>query len=230
GQVIGKSTTVPIISEDTHAQLVALLTDPSRRSNHAGPTPKYLLSGLALCGLCGGVMRRNVGRMDKGKRQPPAYVCGDCYRVRRKQDLVDHLVESVIVARLSMPDAGELFAEGDSSVVDECRQEIAALDAKLDVAAGQFADDAITAEQLKRITAQLRGRREVTEKRMTAAKPRSVLTDVAGEKAAERWAALPLAAKREAVTQLLTVTVLPSGPGRTFDPDLINIEWLNPHT
>lgn len=236
GEIVGKSTTTPILSETTHEQLTALLTDPSRRDNHAGPTNKYLLSGIALCGLCGGRMRRVVGRMTTNrstgvtKRQPPAYQCSECFRVRRKQDAVDAVVEGVIVARLSMPDATELFAQGDSSAVDECRKEIASIDAKLDIAADQFAADSITAAQLKRITGQLRGRREAAEKRLQAAKPRTVLTDVAGEHATKKWAALPLAAKREAVETLLTVTIHASGPGRSFDPSLIEIQWLSDAT
>lgn len=227
GNIVGPATTVPIIDQDTHAQLVALLTDPTRRDNHAGPTPKYLLAGIARCGLCGGRMRRTVGRVEKGKRQPPAYQCSECFRVRRRQDLVDEVVEGVIVARLSRPDAFDLFATGDSKVVDECRQEIAGIDAKLETAADQFAEDIITAAQLRRITAGLRERREKVVRRMEAAKPRNVLRDVAGPLAAERWAALPMSAKREAVEMLLRVTVLASGPGRRFDPTLVQIEWLS---
>ncbi|WP_301114290.1 recombinase family protein [Microbacterium sp.] len=227
GKVVGPATTVPIIDGDTHAQLVALLTDPTRRDNNAGPTPKYLLAGLALCGLCGGKMRRTVGRMDKGKRQPPAYQCAECFRVRRRQDKVDEVVEGVIVARLSRDDAVELFAAEDSKVADEARREIATIDAKLETAADQFASDAITGVQLKRITAGLRERRAIAERQLEAAKPRSVLMAVAGADAAARWAELPLGAKREAVETLVRVTVLPSGAGKPFDPESVRIDWVS---
>ncbi|MDQ1206622.1 recombinase family protein [Microbacterium sp. SORGH_AS_0862] len=231
GKVIGKATTEPIIDEDTHAQLVALLTDPSRRDNHDGPTPKYLLSGLALCGRCGGRMRRTVGRYVENpstgatKRQPAAYQCSNCFRVRRQQELVDQVVEGVIVARLSASDAAELFSAGDSKVADACRQEIAGIEAKLDVVADQFAADEIDANQLKRITARLRDQRRDAERRREASKPRTVLTELAGPQAAERWKQIPLGAKREAVELLMTVTILPSGPGKRFDPDQIVIDW-----
>jgi DNA invertase Pin-like site-specific DNA recombinase len=227
GVIVGPSTTVPILDQGTHAQLVALLTDPTRRDNHAGPTPKYLLAGIARCGRCGGRMRRTVGRMDKGKRQPPAYQCSECFRVRRRQDLVDAVVEGVVVARLSQPDAVELFAVGDSAAVDECQREIATLDAKLETAADQFAEDAITAVQLKRITAGLRERREKAVKRLEAARPRTILTDLAGPEAGARWVGLPLSARREAIDLLMRVTVLPSGPGRKFDPSSVQIDWLS---
>lgn len=231
GQIVGKATTEAILDPSTFDQLTALLTDPSRRDNHAGPTHKYLLSGIALCGRCGGRMRRTVGRQTTvqgvTKRQPPAYQCAECFRVRRQQEAVDQLVEAVVVRRLTEPDAVDLFAQGDTDAVDECRRELTAIDAKLDVTADQFAADQITAAQLKRITAQLRARRESAEARLQAAKPRTILTDVAGEHAAEKWAALPVAAKREALEMLATVTIHPSGPGRSFDPDLIEIHWLS---
>lgn len=225
GVVIGPSTSVPILNEDVHAQLLALLTDPTRRDNNAGPTPKYLLSGIARCGRCGGRMRRTVGRLEKGRRQPAAYQCAECYRIRRHQENVDEVVEAAIVARLSLPDAVEMFAVGDSAAADESRREIAAIDAKLETTADQFASDEITATQLKRITATLRTRREKAAARLEAAKPRNILTDVAGDHAASRWAALPLTAKREAVDLLMTVTIQPAGIGRRFDPETVKIRW-----
>ncbi|MFL1999496.1 recombinase family protein [Microbacterium sp. A1-JK] len=231
GKIIGKATTVPILTEDTHSELTALLTDPSRKSNGDGPTPKYLLAGIVLCGLCGSRMRRTVGRLETNartgaqKRQPPAYQCSTCFRVRRRQDLVDEVVVRSIVGRLSKPDAAELFASGDSGVADECRKEIAGIDAKLDLAAGQFASDEITAPQLKRISAQLRERREQATRRLEAAQPRTAFTSLAGPKAGERWDKLPLAAKREVVETLMTITIQPSGRGKSFDPQLVAIEW-----
>jgi hypothetical protein len=229
--VIGKATTVPILAEDTYTQLVALLTDPARRDNQEGPTPKYLLSGIAVCGRCGGRMRRTVGRYveDKTtgstKRQPSAYQCGSCYRVRRQQDLVDSAVVGAIVGRLAAPDAAELFAAGDSEVADHCRREIASIDAKLEITADQFASDEITADQLRRISTRLREQRKDAERRLEAAKPRTVLTELAGADALDRWEEIPLGAKREAVDLLLTVTIMPAGIGKRFDPELVVIDW-----
>ncbi|MFC7925487.1 recombinase family protein [Microbacterium laevaniformans] len=231
GRIIGKATTIPILTEETHAQLVAMFTDPSRRSNNDGPTPKYLLAGIAICGRCGGRMRRSVGRLATNprtgatKRQPPAYQCQECFRVRRRQDLVEEVVERAIIGRLSRADAADLFQQGDSEVVAECRELLAGLDAKLDVAAAQFADDVITAEQLKRITAQVRERREQTVRRLEAAQPKTVFADLAGPRAGDRWEKLTLGAKREVIEMLLSVTVLPSGPGQRFQPSQIQIAW-----
>jgi site-specific DNA recombinase len=149
GKVIGKSTTEAIIDETTLDRVTALLTDPSRKSNHVGPGYKYLLSGIAICGRCGGVMRRQIGRTVTSKttgatkRQPPSYCCSECFKVRRSQESVDELVTGVLVARLSKPDALDLFATGDSTAAKEAQTLLDSIDAKLDIAADQFADDTI---------------------------------------------------------------------------------------
>ncbi|MGG7509384.1 recombinase family protein [Plantibacter sp. YIM 135249] len=231
GQVIGKSTTEPIYSSETHDQLVALLTDPSRRSNHVGPGFKYLLSGLAICGLCGGPMRRQIGRTvvskqtGSSKRQDPSYNCSECFKVRRKQAPVDELVTEVLVARLSRPDALDLFAQTDTAAADEHRSQLSALDAKLDIVADQFAADEITATQLKRITSRLRDERVQLERLLRAAQPRTVVADLAGGDVRAKWEAMPIAAQREVVESLLTVTIQPSGSGRRFDPEDVSIVW-----
>jgi site-specific DNA recombinase len=233
GQVLGKSTTAAIYPEETFNRLVALLKDPSRKTNHVGPTPKHLLSGIALCGLCGGEMRRAMGRTvtskttGNTKRQPPNYNCEACFKVRRKQESVDEVVTGLIVRRLSQPDAVQLFAASDSTAALEAESEIRAIDAKLDIVADQFADDILTAAQLKRITTRLRLERATADRRLKAAQPQTVLASLVGGNVAEKWASKPIGAQREAVRALMTITIMPAGSGRTFDPDKIVIKWLS---
>lgn len=145
GQVVGRAPadSPRVIEEDTHERIKAVLTDPVRRSSPGGREPKYLLGGIARCGRCDGVMRRAVGRMERQangnvKRQPPSYVCSECYRVRRKQSDVDALVEGIVVGRLQMPDAAQLFAQGDPAALQEAHDTIEALDARLANAADMF--------------------------------------------------------------------------------------------
>jgi hypothetical protein len=51
------------------------------------------------------------------------------------------------------------------------------------------------------------------------------VADLAGPFAAERWAAAPLDTKRAVIEMLATVTILPTGTGRSFDPATVAIEW-----
>ena len=231
GKVIGKSTAQPIYDEATHERLVSLLRDPSRRSNHVGPGFKYLLSGVAICGRCGGIMRRQIGRVvvskrtGATKRQPPSYCCSACFKVRRTQEPVDELVSEVLIARLSLSDAVGLFATTDSGAANEARAAIASIDAKLDIAADQFADDTITGAQLKRITTRLREERHRAANKLAGAQPRTAVTDLTSGDVKANWDALPIAAQREVVEALITVTIKPSGSGKRFNPEDVVIEW-----
>lgn len=231
GEVIGKSTSDAVLTEAVYLQLKAHLTDPSRRSNYAGPTYKYMLSGLAICGLCGGAMRRVVGRevesVRKGthKRQPSAYQCKTCYKVRRQQVLVDKLVTDVIVARLSQEGALGNFPNGDSKVSADARARMDEIDARLAIAADQFTDGILTGAQLKRITSRLREDRAAAESRFRASQPSQALRSLTSGDVAAAWDALPVPAQREVVSLLMKVTIMPTVVGGKFNPDDIRIEW-----
>ena len=231
GKVVGPSTTQPLYDEPTYNRLVALLTDASRKSNHAGPGYKYLLSGLAICGLCGGSMRRQIGRevaskrTGRVKRQPPSYNCSACFKVRRAQSSVDAVVREILIARLAKPDAILLFAVGDSAAAQTAQTSIENLDAKLAVMADMFTSDQVSADQFKRMNADLREQRARAARLFEGARPRSVLTRLVGGDVRGKWDALPIEAQREAVAALMSVTILPTGSGARFDPTTVAIAW-----
>jgi DNA invertase Pin-like site-specific DNA recombinase len=232
GQVVGRAPadSPRVIDEDTHERIKAVLTDPVRRTAPHGRAPKYLLGGIARCGRCGGVMARAVGRMTTTKtggtkRQPPSYVCSECYRVRRKQTDVDALVEGIVVGRLQMPDAAQLFATGDPAALQEARDTIEAVDARLSNAADMFATGDINASQLARISERLRADRVQAVAAVEAALPAAVPAALMSGQAAEAWAALSMDSKRAVLTSLVTVTIQPSGSGKAFDPDTVQVRW-----
>ena len=232
GKVVGHAPddSPRVIDEDTRERIKAVLTDPVRRTAPPGRAPKYLLGGIARCGRCGGVMARAVGRMQRQangnvKRQPPSYVCSECYRVRRKQSDVDALVEGTVVGRLQMPDAAQLFATGDPTALQEARDTIEALDARLANAADMFATGDIDAVQLTRISERLRADRAQAAAAVEAALPAAVPAELMGGHAAEVWAALSMDSKRAVLTALVTVTILPSGSGKAFNPDTVQVRW-----
>lgn len=232
GQVVGRSPadSPRVIDEDTHERIKAVLTDPARRTAPAGRSPKYLLGGIARCGRCGGDMGRAVGRMTTTKRggikrQPPSYVCKECFRVRRKQEFVDTLVEGIVLGRLQMPDAAQLFAKGDPAAVQAARDSIEAVDARLANAADLYATGDIDAAQLARITERLRTDRAQAEAAVNAALPPAVPAELIGANAREVWAGLSMDVRRAVVDTLVSVTVLAAGSGKTFDPDTVRVVW-----
>jgi hypothetical protein len=175
-------------------------------------------------------MVRAVGRMTRqangtSKRQPPSYVCSECYRVRRKQDLVDALVEGIVVGRLQMPDATQLFATGDPAGLEEARASLEAIDARLENAADLFAAGSIDASQLARITERLRLDRAQASAAVDAALPASMPADLLGVRAADVWAGLSMDTKRAVLETLVTITIMPAGSGKVFDPETVRVAW-----
>ncbi len=244
-QVVGRTPddAPRVIDEDTHERLKAVLTDPARRTAPAGREPKYLLGGIARCGrptgdldaagepvLCDGVMVRGVGRLTRQasgrtKRQPSSYVCGECYRVRRKQELVDALVEGTILRRLQQPDAAQLFTQGDPTALQAARDAVEAIDARMANAADMFATGDIDAAQLARITERLRADRAAAAAEVDKALPAAVPAELIGANAPQVWEGLSMDVKRTVVGALVTVTILPSGSGKAFDPDTVQVAW-----
>lgn len=225
GQVIGTGDWEPIYDEDTHARVVALLTDPARRTNKGAPIT-HLLTGIARCGLCGGPMRVIPAQVQKsGKRVPKRYGCRECFKITRKQADVDAVVEGLVVARLSQPDAVLALAAGDPERARELREQIDGAEARLVLAADGFADGDLTGEQLRRVTAKLRPQLEVWRAELSSCAPSPGLLEVAGADAASRWASAPVDVRRAVVETLMTVTIEPQGIGRRFDPEAVRIEW-----
>lgn len=232
GAVVGKfdpELHPAIIDEDTHTRLEALLTDPNRAQGTGGRTPVHLLSGLALCGRCGGRMKRLPGWTPKpGQPSKPvkaAYACGDCHKVRRIQAPVDEFVTEVIVRRLEQPDAAQLFSSGDTSAAQQAREAIDVVDARLATAADQFAEGVLTGDQLRRITERLRSDRTAHERTLAESMPARVPLDVVGPRARQTWAALHIDSQRGVIDALAQIVIEPQGIGRSFDPDLIRIVW-----
>ncbi len=220
-----------VLDRDAHERLIALFGNPTRRLPGVGRPPRHLLSGLAFCGKCGGKMRAMPGRMTttaRGgtKRQPSAYACPDCHGVRRAKAAVEALVQAVLVKRLQQPDALSALTQGDDSAASAARDALAVIDARLSNAADAYASGALELDQLTRITAQLRAERQTHQDVLTRSMPAAIPTDIAGDLAEERWHALSLDAKRLLIGALVRITILPSGAGRRFDPELIRIEWL----
>jgi len=231
-QVVGRTPAdAPrIIDEDTHERLKAVLTNPARRTSPAGREPKYLLGGIARCGRCGGVMVRQVGRMTTtksggSKRQPPSYACVECYRVRRKQEDVDAVVEGIVVGRLQMPDAAQLFTQGDPAALQAARDTVDAIDARMANAADMFAAGDIDAAQLTRITERLRADRAAAAADVDKALPAAVPAELVGANARQVWDGLSMDVKRAILDILVTVTIMPSGSGTTFNPDTVQVVW-----
>ena len=58
-----------------------------------------------------------------------------------------------------------------------------------------------------------------------AALPAAIPAELMGGAATEVWAALSMDSKRAVLETLVTVTILPSGSGKAFDPNTVRVTW-----
>jgi site-specific DNA recombinase len=219
GRVIGDASWSPLLDEATHLALVARLSDPRRRTQRDSAI-KHLLSGVAVCGVCGGRLRVQKNR---GFR---AYLCVDGFHVSRREDYVDGLVEGVTVARLQKPDVLALMADAGDDTVAAALAEARANRARLDGFYDAAAAGELTPAALARVEARLLPEIAATERRAQRATVPAVVAETAGPDAERRWAALSLPQRRELIDTLMTVRVHPTGRGvRTFRPVDVEIVW-----
>lgn len=223
GVVVGAGAWQAILDDDTHDRVRALLLDPDRVTTRGTPN-RYLLSGVATCGRCGGVLRVNCA----GAGMTRAYYCASCFGVRRRLDSVDRVVVKTIVERLSQPDGPDLLG-GDQAALTAALERGAALRIRLDAAADQYADGLIDSDQLARITARLRPQIAEAERTAEAARPADpalrALVDGSSD-VASNWSSSTLEVQRAVIRMLLNVIVDSTTVGTKFDPASVRRKWI----
>ncbi|MDL9944221.1 recombinase family protein [Gordonia sp. ABSL11-1] len=199
GEVVGDATWEPIISREDHQRLVALFADPSRLT-HRGAEPKWLLTGVAVCGECGGAIRRQKNRGFD------AYLCKDAFHVSRNVVPVDEYVTEAVIRRLeSQALLGDL-ADANTELraaMDHAR----GLQQRLDSFTDSAADGELSAAALARIEAKLRPQIAAAEARVRSFMPSPQVADIAGPGARERWLELTIKDRRELLAQIVVVHI-----------------------
>jgi hypothetical protein len=228
GQIVGESAWPALLTEDTWRSVVALLADPGRRRSTSNRV-RWLMAGLALCGVCGEPMRSATVASNRARGTiRTVYRCPTpgVGHVARAAPPLDEYIGAIVVERLKRPDILDALTAQSGTDTTELRAERVALRARQNEAAETFADGGISAGQLARISTRLTKRLEAIEAELAAATRSTAISELAGPRAAELWKRAPIDRRRAVIAELLTATVLPSGKrGREFDPDLIRIEW-----
>jgi DNA invertase Pin-like site-specific DNA recombinase len=206
----------PLISLEDHQQLVAILSNPNRRTQR-GVEPTHLLSGIAKCGVCGA----RVERLKNGGYD--SYTCSSPKRhVGRRVPYVDKLVTEAILARLETATSIEEFANPKQQ---EALAEARRLRDKLEAAADRYSNDEISDATLARIEANLTPRiRELEKLGQEIVDP--LVGELLGPNARATWELWPVSSRRIAVRSLARVTIMPAPRGRVFRPEFVKFEWL----
>ena len=223
GKVVGAADWPAILTDDEFDRLVAILTDPSRRSTRRRERT-HLLTGIARCGRCGGPMM--VGK-DRGGRK--VYTCRVNQHLTIGADATEEFVTAVVVARLARPDALAELEDGAPDDVVAARAEVDELRAQLDEAADRFVAGDLSAAMLARVETRIMERIADAERRTRFAAMPTTGRDLAeADDVAAAWEALTVEQRVELVRALLDVTILPSARQRGvkgFDPDRVRIDW-----
>lgn len=228
----------PILTRDVWQAVTALLADPARRTS-PGSTPRWLGSGLYLCGHPQCVdadppVIMHVGTSG-GAKHCPSYACSRHRHLTRAAHALDEYVGHVITHRLARKDAADLLTPPELGVdTAALAREADALRVKLAGALALWRDDVLTAAEYRTTRAELEQRLTAIEERQRVAAGRSPLAGIAGRAdAADVWERLDLGRQRAILDAMLVVTVLPQRPGRLpdgsrFDPDAVRVEPARP--
>jgi len=211
-----------ILSITDHQRLVALFKDPSRKSPNRGSAPRWLLSGIVVCGRCGNP-KVNVGNGGQ-RRLRPAYVCarlkGDapgCY-ARSWVDQVDAYVAAMVKARMTDPKLGKPSADV-AERIDALHSQIFDLKTEQD----ELAESDLPLSMLKIRGAKLEAQIKGIEDQISA-----LLPSVA-QRFDVTWDEADLGQRRAMIESLTTrIELHPTGNGRyrkTITPDQVRITW-----
>jgi site-specific DNA recombinase len=237
---------VPLLDEDRDQAetlwraVVEILLDPARRTNGGAP-PRWLGSGLYLCGGC---LRPTLAVQGAKQR----YYCQVPYRwpgsvdpavqhVKRKAGPLDAFVEWALVSRLSKPDAVDLFAPAAPDVdVAGLRAESSAIKKQRETQLSMHGRGLITDAELERTLTETRTRLTELDTQLAPTSAPDVLRPVFdaadvvkawfGE-GPERVGGFSLETRRAILGAVATVTVLPvvERGAHEFDPDSVRIDF-----
>jgi|SRR5579871_1124303 len=224
-----------IVPEGEWRAFRALATAPERRAA-ASYERRYLGSGVYLCGVCGGVLRRHQTNGTAMYRCPAG--TREERHVTRAAVPLDELVTGVVLHWLA-DRAGTLDSgvpEDDS--VTRALAEVSRLRDLLNEQAVSHARGDIDGEQLAAGSAELRKRLATAQeaaRAVSAYRPLAAFAGSAegdGELARETWDRLSIPQRQAVISAVMTVTVLPfpRGPkggrlGRPgFEPEFIRIQ------
>jgi site-specific DNA recombinase len=212
--IVGTAPWAAVLDEEVWRSVVAKLTDPDRRTNHVGPAPRWLGSGLYKC-PCGSGMRVHKAG-DHADR--PVYRCQESGRghVSVPAAEMDDLTRLIVIERMKRADASDLISTPAGAVdVAALRAELATCRTRLDEIAADYEDDRITRSQFLTRTDKRRAKMGEIEAQLAQATEVSPLAPLIGaEDVAAAWDDLTLGQQRAVIKALVTITIKPAGRGR----------------
>lgn len=230
GQIIGKAEWPAIVDEAKWRAVRALLDDPARRTT-TGSARRWLLSGLAKCGVCGAGMLVTLLASSRHRGSVPSYTCSAGKHVARNAAELDRYVSLIVVERLRRPDTAQLL---QPAAPDVDLAALAAEETNLRDRLDAMADDLDLDERtLARRSQRLRERlEEIAEQKAVAGRGNVLSGVVDAPDPGAAWEELDLHRKRAIIDLLMAIKVNRARRGRRpgwkpgesyFDPAGVDI-------
>jgi hypothetical protein len=183
-----------------------------------------MLTTVALCGVCDGPIHTG------GNKGYPVYRCAvSTGHFSRKAAPIDEYVSEVMIARLSRPDAADLFAPPDSGPnKSELVREADRLRRKLDGLAGLYEEGVLTAKGVRKSSERLKTQLGDIEAKLADVNgiPRAVRTVVNAADVRAAWESLETVDRREIIRALAAIHIHPPGRGAvTFKSETVSVDW-----
>jgi site-specific DNA recombinase len=223
GDEIYEAAWPPLVDRETWYAALAIMKDPNRLSIRGD---QRLLTSVALCGVCEGAV--HVG----GNKGYPVYRCATSTgHFSRKAEPIDEYVSAVMIARLSKPDAANLFAPPSTSPnKSELIREADRIRRKLDGLAALYEDGTLTAKGVRQSSDRLRAQLADVDEKLAEVNgvPKAARTIVKAADVGAAWDALEVSDQREIIRALAVVYLDSPGRGsREFRPETVRIDWLS---
>lgn len=199
GQITGDAVWPALVDAETWDTCQRRLQDARRRANRGDVHDKWLLSGVARCGVCGAYLRcvpNHLHRM--------VYQCrgrgGDTSKGRYCTSIVAAVFEAYIIEtvieRLSRDDARDLFTADRSAEAAKAEAALLAKTRELEdlhalVDKGELTFQALARHE-PRLVAEIKALEDATQSHVAP-----VVRDIAGPGAAARWEQLSLDQRKE---------------------------------
>jgi hypothetical protein len=227
GRIIGDAEWPGILSAEAHDRLRLQLQRPNLRGRGTGNRPtRYLLSGLAVCGPCGArlVARPANSRRSMSCSSDPRH--GGCGRLRVVAEPLENLISEALLQAVEGGALAALLDAGQSDHVVGVRDELAAIEAKLELLAQHWAASAITDVEWKAARDPLAERRDSLLAQLEELHRRRHLEGIP-DPLREAWPEFRFDQRRAIVEAVIDQVVV--GPARRgwpkFDPNRISVRW-----
>ncbi|MGO4360813.1 recombinase family protein [Terrabacter sp. RAF57] len=229
-QIVGKAVWDAVVPEETWRAVHGLLNDASRRSETKGNVPRWLGSGIYLCGhrqedpslrgddaqeaLCGTPLRpAPYGATPKSNRRTRTYL----YRCTAKAHLTissaqtDEYVRDIVAGLLRDPRVVAGLSPQDDGRLAGDREERMTLLARLEQFENDYAAGSITAALLTKSSAMVTAQLADVEARIAEGLRRSTASPIVNAvDPAQEFLDAPVDVQRALLRELLTVEVLPN--------------------